>query len=75
MSKHMVRLLDTGSQGLGRKRGLVEAWKKPLVTSGRWKLLRLLCPKYPSGYCNAEDVCVVCEVYLNEVFWTFQIVS
>ena len=23
----------------------------------------------------AEDVCVVCEVYLNEVFWTFQIVS
>lgn len=62
MSKHMVRLLDTGSQGLWRKRGLIEALEdcqpamRPLITSGHWKLLRLLCPKYPSGYCNYHHV-------------------
>ena len=56
MSKHMVRLLDIGSQGLWRRRGWLKPGRgcqpamRPLVTSGHWKLLRLLCPKYPSGY-------------------------
>lgn len=36
--------------------GNVNQPMRSLVTSGHWKLLSLLCPKYPSGYCNYHHV-------------------
>lgn len=36
--------------------GTVNQSMRLLVTSGHWKLLRLLSPKYPSGYCNFHHV-------------------
>lgn len=65
---------------------MIEAWKR-LSTSHetidyQWSLeaskttvsqisFRLLQLSPRDWIFLAEDVCVVCEVYLNEVFWTF----
>ena len=73
-----------------KEKGLTEAWKR-LSTSHetigyQWSLeasettvsqvpFRLLQLPPRDWTILAEDVCVVCEVYLNEVFWTCQIVS